>query len=61
MIDDDGGWDKDGPEWGLILDAAPILISIHDAGYRIMKVNAALKTLLRKAATEIIGRKCRTL
>ena len=53
-----GEWDEDGPEWGLVLDTTSVLISIHDKDYRIVKANAALRRLLRKGPTEIIGRKC---
>ena len=53
-----GEWDEDGPEWGLILDTTSIFISIQDADYRIIKANAALKTLLRKGPEGITGRKC---
>ena len=58
MISRSGQSDEGGPQWGLILEAVPILISIHDTDYRIIKANAALKTLLRKVRTGIIGRKC---
>ena len=53
-----GGHDKGDPEWGLILDATPMFISIHDANYRIVKANTALKKLLQKTSTPIIGRRC---
>jgi DNA-binding CsgD family transcriptional regulator len=49
---------REGPQWGLILDAAPILVSVHDADYRIIKVNATFKEFLHRGSKEVIGRRC---
>jgi len=46
------------PQWGPALDATPVMISIHDADYRITKANAAVAKLLRKKPGEIVGRTC---
>jgi PAS domain S-box-containing protein len=53
-----GEWDADGREWDIALNATADLISIHDAEYRIVKVNAALLTFIKKAPEEVLGRKC---
>jgi DNA-binding CsgD family transcriptional regulator len=49
-------WDERG--WDMALNATPDVVSIHDAEYRIVKVNAALSKVLKKAPKEILGRKC---
>ena len=41
-----------------MLDATPVMISIHDADYTIIKINAAVARLLQKDPAEIIGRTC---
>ena len=51
-------WNNDGSQWGTALDATSALISIHDADYRIIRVNAAFLTLVQSVPTDIIGRKC---
>ena len=54
----DDEWNDDGSQWGPALDATSAPISIHDAVYRIIKVNAAFSALVQRVPTDIIGRKC---
>ena len=54
--DDEGN--NDGSQWGTALGATSAPISIHDADYRIIKVNAAFLALVQRVPTDIIGRKC---
>jgi len=49
-------WDERG--WDMALNATPDLVSIHDAEYTIVKVNAILPKVLRKSPEEVLGRKC---
>jgi DNA-binding CsgD family transcriptional regulator len=50
--------DGEGPQWGPILDVAPVLVCILDADYRIIKVNATFKKLLHKGSEKVIGHRC---
>ena len=54
--DDEGN--DDGSQWGPALDATSAPISIHDADYRIIEVNAAFSALVQRVPKDIIGRKC---
>lgn len=58
MSGSDTASDGEGPQWGLILDVAPILVSVLDADFRIIKVNAMYKNSLHRGSKELIGRRC---
>ncbi len=54
----DGQRGTRGPEWDMALDATPVLVSVHDSDYNLLKVNAAFAALLKSTQAEIVGRKC---
>jgi len=45
-------------EWKTTFDAIPLLVSMHDSDYRIMRMNKAFASLLKLRPEEVVGRKC---